>query len=409
MKRKPFTVLFSLAVAFILWLYVITVVTPDFTKTFYGVAVNLDGESILTERGLMLVSDSNPTVQIRLKGNRSDLINIDAANLTAIADLTGITEPGEYELNYTVKTPSGISTTMQDQYPATIAAKVVERMSKKVSVAVEYTGTLPEGYLIDKGNEILDYEEITVDGPKDVVERIDEAVIQIDCDDRTESFVESQRFVLRDSDGIPLDVSLVTTDVSEIRLEVRVSKVKTFPLVLTVNDGGGATKDNTSITIEPEQITVSGGDAVLENLDELNIGTINLADILDDEEREFEITLPEGIRNESGITTAKVTISFPKLSKKELTVTNIQTTNVTSGMEATLLTQQLTITVRGPRSQVTALTAEDITAVLDLSGVVNTDAVTPQFVFADSFLDVGVVGKYTVSVTVAVPAETTGG
>ena len=67
------------------------------------------------------------------------------------------------------------------------------------------------------------------------------------------------------------------------------------------------------------------------------------------------------------------------------------------------MTKQLTVTVRGPRTQVEALSAEEISAVLDLTDVLNTDAVVPTITFGEKYPDLGVVGKYTVSVTVAVP------
>ena len=157
--------------------------------------------------------------------------------------------------------------------------------------------------------------------------------------------------------------------------------------------------------VEPREITISGNDIALENLEELVLGTINLGDITAAEQREYDINalLPDGIRNESGLTTALVDISFPDLIQKDFTITDIRTTNVASGMEATIVTKQLTITVRGPKEQVLALTTADITAVLDLTDVVNTDTLAPGSSFAEKFPDLGVLGKPMVTVTVAVP------
>lgn len=407
MKNKPLSIVFSLLIAFVLWLYVITVVSPESTDNFLDVPVSLSSESLLTEKSLMLVSKETPTVDLVLGGNRSDLVNINRENLTVVADLGKITEAGTYQLTYTVTPPNNMNVTVQDRQPSTITVEVVEKIKKSVPVRINYSGTVPEGYIMDKENAVLDYTEILVEGPKSVVEQIDHAAIEVQCDGRTESLAESLRYMLCDAEGNPLDVSLVQTEVAEIRVEIRVSCVKKIGLVLTVNDGGGATRDTSSIVIEPEEISVSGSETALANLDELVLGTVNLAEITDQYEKEFDITslLPEGVKNESGITTAKVTISFPALSTKEFTITNIQTTNVAEGMEAELLTKQLTITVRGPKAQVDALKAEDITAVLDLTGVVNSDTVVPTVTFGENCPDVGVLGKPTVSVTVAEPSE----
>jgi len=405
MKRKPLMILFSITIAFTLWLYVITVVSPESTEEYHNVPIAFSGESVLTEKGLMLIAETSPSAKVTLFGNRSDLVNINAGNLTLVADLSKISEPGEHKLSYTVTPPGNMSVSVENREPKTISVRVVEKLTAKVPVQINYTGTLPENYIMDKGSEYLSATEVTVTGPREVVEQIAQAVVEINCDGRTETVAEDLRYKLCDEAGEPLDVSLVTTDVEQIHLEVRVSRVKTIPLRLSVNPGGGATVDTSSIKIDPEEITISGNDIALEGLEELVLGTINLGDLTAAEKREYDIEaiLPDGIRNESGITTAAVEISFPDLTKKDFTITNIQTTNVAEGMEATLVTKQLTITVRGPKEQVLALTTADITAVLDLTDVANTDTLVPTITFAEKFPDLGVLGKPTVTVTVAVP------
>lgn len=403
MRSKPLTILFSVVIAFTLWLYVITVISPESSEDFNNVPVTLSGESILTENSLMLISDSQPTVKLVLEGNRSDLVSITNSDLAVIADLSKITEPGVHTLTYTVTTPNGV--TVQDKEPKNITVEVVEKVSKKVPVRVNYTGSLPEGFIMDKENAVLDYAEISVEGPKEIVEQIDHAAIEINCDGRTETIVETQRFKLCDAEGNPLDVSLVQTEVAEVRLEAKVSAVKKIKLDVTVNPGGGATRENSSIVIEPGEISVSGSEAALEDLETLILGTINLADITASTEKSFDITLPEGIKNESGLTSATVKITFPELSKKDFTITSIKTINVAEGMVAELLTKQLTITVRGPKEQVEALRVDDISVVLDLTDLVNSNTVVPDITFGESYPDLGVLGKPTVSVTVSEPTE----
>ena len=53
MKRKILSFLLSLAIAFGLWLYVVTVVSPGSEKEYYNIPVVLEGETVLQERGLI--------------------------------------------------------------------------------------------------------------------------------------------------------------------------------------------------------------------------------------------------------------------------------------------------------------------------------------------------------------------
>ena len=98
MKRKILTAGLAILIAFGLWVYVVTVVRPESSKTYYNIPVVLEGESILTGRDLMIVGGKNATVTMEVYGNRTDLDKINSGNITIVADLTRIDKAGEVEL-----------------------------------------------------------------------------------------------------------------------------------------------------------------------------------------------------------------------------------------------------------------------------------------------------------------------
>ncbi len=82
MKNRFGSILLSIVIAFGLWLYVITYVSPNSEETYYNIPVVLEGESVLNERGLMCTSTSSSTVSLQLAGARSDLIKVNQNNIT---------------------------------------------------------------------------------------------------------------------------------------------------------------------------------------------------------------------------------------------------------------------------------------------------------------------------------------
>lgn len=411
-NNKAMSALLAIVIAFGLWLYVITVEKPESDKTFHNIPVVLQNEDLLAERNLMLVSGAEPVATVKLMGSRTNLNNINGANLTLAADLSSIREAGEYALNYSVITPSNVpnnAVSVVEKNPEQVIVTVAKRAEKYVPVQVDWDGAAPEGYLIDKTNAVLDPAQVWVSGPKDVVDRIDHAVITVDCQDRTESFAANYTYTLVDRTGEPLDVKLVETNTVEVRLQVRISQTKVLPLKLKVTSGGGATERNSEIKIDPLSITVTGSETALEELDELIIGSINLAEIAEDTTLKYEIELPEGVRNESGIHTATVTIAFPELEKRTLEIHEIKMINVPQGMVGEVGTKALSITVRGPAEQVQALEESDITVSVDMKEVNGTETVIPTITFGEEFRDVGAVGKYSVIVTLTEAPEPTEG
>ena len=78
MKNKLIYALLSFVIALGLWFYVIAVVSPESEETYYNVPVVLQNESVLTEKGLMIITQNKPSVTLRLRGNRSDLNKLNA-------------------------------------------------------------------------------------------------------------------------------------------------------------------------------------------------------------------------------------------------------------------------------------------------------------------------------------------
>lgn len=396
MKNKILTGLLSFAIAIALWLYVVTFVSPNSDKHYYNIPVTLQSEVVLQERGLMIATKELPTVSLHLEGNRIDLDKLNSSNITIAVDVSKIGEPGTHNLTYTPSYPGDVpnnAITVLSRSPGTVTLLVEERINKAVPVDILYTGTLPEDYMADKENKTLDYEKVNVVGPKSVIDQIAMARIEVDLDDRIGSISEQFRYTLCNEKGEPVDASLVTTDVEAVTLVLRIVQVKEIELVVNVIDGGGASKDTSAITISPNTIRVSGSEALLEGLDRLELGTINLGEMSSDEIIMFPIKLPEGVRNETGLLEAAVDVRFPELGSKTLTVTNFTQLNIPSGLRVDMITQQLDIVVRGPKAVIDGITTENVTVTVDFANEqIGTATVKAEIAInADG---VGAVGTY---------------
>lgn len=402
MKNKLLTGLLSLAIALGIWLYVVTVVSPNSDKIFYNVPVATQSEALLHDRGLMITETDVTAVSLHLEGNRTDLNKLSNSNIIVTVDVSKIGEAGYHSLPYNISYPGNIAqnaVSTLSKTPGVITVKVEERISKPVPVNVVYSGQLVDNFMADKENRQLDVETVSITGPKSVVDQIAMAKIDVDLTGRSESLSERFSYTLCNDQEEPVDAKLVTTDVADIALTLKIMRVKEIALVLNILEGGGATAQTSRITIEPKTIWVSGSDTLLENIESLEIGTIELAEIPEDQTLTFPIKLPEGITDETGVTEVSVSVEFPELATKTLTVTQINAVNIPSGMRVDLLTKALEIQVRGPKDQIESLEASDFTVTADFSEV---EAGTAK-VKADitSSVDgVGAVLSYYVSATV---------
>lgn len=406
-KNKIYSIILSVAIAFGLWLYVVNNVSSETDITFDGIPVVREGEAVLKENNLMVTSISTNTVSINLAGSRDDLNKIDKSNTSVKIDLSKIQEPGEkIPLNYTPSYPADVSAgafDVSDKNPAMIYVDVDYRRTFEIPVEIKWSGTRSENYIYDTENYTLDNALITISGPAAVADRIAKAQIEVDLSDRTESISESFRYTLCDIDGNPVDAQQITTNVEEIRLDAQIQRIKDMKLIADIVYGGGATKDNTLIKLDPEVIRVSGGEAVLAELGDIyTVCTINLADIeKSTKDLKYTIALPEGVTNHTGVSEVTVTVAFTGLKTREFTIDNFQLVNVPEGMEAEIINANLTIKVRGPEEELEALKERDITAVVDFANAeVGTATYKANITFGDKFPNVGALKTNSVSATV---------
>lgn len=404
MKNKFLSILLSFAVAFGLWLYVINVVSPGSKETFYNIEVVMEGESALNSRGLMITDISDTTVDMELSGNRSDLNKLNSSNITLKADLSKIYDEGTITVYYTTNYPGDVANnafTVESQYPKYITLTVEKKDTNEIPVNIVTTGSVGEGYMVDKENAVLDYSTITVTGPRSVVEQIAEARIEVDLTDRTESISESYRFTLSDADGEPVDAKQITVSVEEVRLDMVIQRYKEVPVTYTLVEGGGATADTAQITLSQETISVAGNEAMLEEINEIALGTINLGEIPEDSTLTFAVNLPESVTNLSEVTEVTVDVAFPGLETKEFTVETIETLNVPEGLEAQVITTKLNVSIRGPKALIAKLSAGDIKLVIDFANAeLGTATYKAAVVLSEKYAEAGAVGAYTVSATV---------
>ena len=371
MKNKIGAMLLSGLAAFALWLFVIMVVSPESEDRFLDIPVVFDGISQLDSRDLMVTSSTAVTVDLKLLGNRTDLNKLDKTNITILADLSKITEPGEHKVKYSISYPSSAGTIeVLEQDPQYITVQVSQRISKEVQVKLKTTGTMPSNFTADVQNAVINHKVILVTGPEEVVNQIHSAVITVDLNDKRDNINQSCRHTLCGADGQPItDVSSVVVNVSEIEVTIKVSQIKEVPLEILVEEGGGLTKEMVELIPEFSSILVSGSPKTLENLNKIQIGPVKLGDLAEDtKELILDIVLPQGITNKSGLTQVKIAVKMPEMKERTIKV-KVSCVGVPSGYLAMFRPEEVDVNIRGLKTLVDKLDASMIEALLDLSNV----------------------------------------
>lgn len=403
MVNKILKAILCLLVAFGMWVYVVTVVSPEGERSYADIPVVLQSEGVLQEQGLMITEVLTPTVSLRLSGARSDLNKLSSSNILVTADVSKISTVGEQQVSFSVDYPGDVGSNainVEQRQPGYVRVMVENRISKQIPINVSFNGDVKDGYQPNLDSMSLVAQTLQVVGPESVINEIAAARIEVDLTDR-ESSIEAEEvtYTLCDSKGNPVDRKLVSAEPEQVTLSLEILKVKEISLAVKTVAGGGATAQNTKVEIEPKTIRVSGTEEQLAQLaDTLEIGTVDLGVIPEDTSLKFPIELPEGIVLLGDVKEAAVSVKFHNLSTKTLTVTKFNMINVPAGMKADILTNTLEVKVRGPKNMIDEIKAGNVMLTVDFAQAQEGAATLKVTVTVeDVFTGVGVVGNYTVS------------
>ena len=379
---KAFWIIISLLASFLLWTYIMSTEETTIEMTFSNVKVVYQGaDDLRAARGLIVTDADAETVSVRLKGTRRVLGNLSSADLSAVIDVSGISQAREMQVSYSLQYPTNVdksSITVLSKSPETISFSVVREANKTLEVKGVFTGSVKDGYTAEPIQ--VEPSSITLYGPQEELNAVDSICVYVTRTDLDKSIEPTNcPYVLLDKGGNKLKPKEISGNYDTVSVSMPVLMNKDLPLTVSLVGGAGATEDNCVVEVEPKSIQVAGDTTVLQKLNQLVVATVDLSSFA----TSYEATVRISVR---GLETAKVT------------ATNITTTGTNRRVE--IMTTSLDVTVRAPADTISQITADNVRVVVDLTNYRATSGTVavPAKVYVDGFSDAGAIGEYVVNV-----------
>lgn len=399
-ESKWLYILISILIATVIWMYVRVGEDPELENRVRDIPVVVSGDRVLENQGLMVDNLSDQSVTLVWKGRWSDVGRLDNNNVSVSVDVSRITEPGTYELDYDINYPTTVASSavsLQSSNPEQITVTVSKIYSKTFDIQPVFKGSIADGY--QAGQFILDPETVLISGTQEKVDSISKVQVILEQKDLKESFSGDLPLTLVDERGKQIDQTGLRLSSETVYTYLPIVVMKEVPLSIDIVNGGGATADNIVYTITPKTITVSGPEEEMEHLDKITLGSIDLAQVMGSYTHEYSVFVPADMENISGISKATVEITVKDLNTRTVEVENIELTNTPKGYKAALVTQALTIVLRGTQESLDKVQASQIRVVADLAELSATGSYNVPvkvYLYADS--TVGVIGQNNVVV-----------
>lgn len=401
-SRRAMNIAMSILAALLIWVYVSNVDDSEITVRARDVPVTYAGEdSVLADRGLMLLSGSVETVDLKLKAKRNVLYHLDTDDVKVVVDLSNITAVGTYTLSYSPEYPSNVQKSRITVDSASVYAVNVtigELYKKTVDLKYEISGDAAAGYLAQ--TPVTEVTSLDIHGQQADVIRVSYAKVSYDLSGARASVNEMADFTFYDSANRPIEGVKIYANHKQVPLSIPVYEVKEVALTAAVKEVAGLRTEDVVATVQPQTMKIAGESYLMQSLDELVVTEIDLAAIGSGVNRTIRLQLPDGVISVDDVREVTVSITLSNsVSTRSYEVTQFSTVNVPEGMEALILNGSLRVTLRGRLAALESVAADRIVVTADLSGIAERGTYSvPVMVGYAGDEDVGVLGSYELSV-----------
>jgi len=356
-KDVPLQVL-SVLLAVVLWMQASAVQNPVDRFDFSGVPVVIED----VPEGLVVTAPPQPhRTDVTLKCRRRVADRLDPSSLVAKVSLLGGVA-GTADFAVRVDAPEGVEVVSVS--PGSVSVTLETVSTAEAPVQPKLVGTVPSGYVAGAPSAAPGV--VTVRGPASAVWRVATVVAKIDVSQATSDISTRAVLEARDSQGtIVAGVTFVPADV------VVSAAVTALPAPVSVDVDPILTGSPASgyavlgITCEPARVQARPGIGGTIDFDRLPTEPVNIAGSTSDVEATVKVVVPDGVAE---VVPAEVMVTVEigwAVSFEGLTVA---VREVPSGLVASVSPPEVGVLIRGPRSLLDRLTADDVDVWVDASG-----------------------------------------
>ncbi len=410
-----YLMLFSIVLAFVIWIIMSLTVFPETTITLKEVPIDfsLDG-SYADVAGISVMKTSVDTVNVVISGERYLIGDYTADDIHVTVNVDAVRATGSYELALVVTSVSGDTIEVEQIEPSTVKVDFDYMVTKTYSVedgtlvADVSNLTAADGYIIDEGEITISPSSIELYGPQDYIDQITSVAVKVDNSAIIQSTMTSNlNSVILYSGNEEFTSEDVTIDNESFEVTVPVYLLRTIPLDITLTSNVDSF-DLSSITysINPSSITVRSQNENVNSITNINLDYISVNKITAGSVFTVSIAENANYENISGIDTATVTFDLEGYAEKVVTVSNSQIYILNSTEDKVVSVEQAQIQnviLVGPEDVLEQISSSDVVAEIDMLDYANTTSsytIMDLTIYVPGYDNVWSYGTYRVYVSI---------
>ncbi len=302
-ENELFLKIFSIVVAFFCWVYIIFITNPQIEVKISGIPITLSDHQYIKNEGYIVSNEINSTIDIKVKGTRQMLANINKDSVIAYVSLSDCTDKKTYELPVNIKLPyediSLVSKSVQK-----ISISVDNYVTRDFPVSYTYAGELKNSNYMIEDTE-LSSSTVTVSGPESLIKTIEKATIDIDINKASDNVTGYASVNLLNSNNAPVVASSLDIKSGDNAYKCIVYEKKNVDVKPAISNNSQNYK--CSVTDHPT-ITLVGPASDIDRISSISTSPFYVENSRLPDTYTANLIIPENVTVEEDIKTVKVLV-----------------------------------------------------------------------------------------------------
>jgi YbbR domain-containing protein len=352
----------SLALAFLLWAWVTTQRDPPETRVYADLTLQ---QPELPEP--LQIATELPTVTIEVNAPRSVVDRISRAGLRPSLDVSEVTGPGNYQAQVEVDLPAAAR--VMSITPARVPLVIDETASR--TLHLDITPARIDDPTRRLGEVVPEISEVTVSGPKRLVDNVARVVLPVDIDDRTDDFTAD--FVPQALDAAGQPIPEVAILPSRVTTAVEVDRRgRSVPVLVQTVGNPAQGYEIVGSVANPSTVLLDGPDDVLADILSVVTAPVDIDGAAETINTRTGLQeLPDGVRVVTPADSSVVAVVQirPRGVTQLLNDLPVTVTNVPEGFTATVEPQTIEVVVFAAEDAMANLGGGDISTAVSAAGL----------------------------------------
>ncbi len=263
--------LLSVALAFLIWVIVVTYEDPLTTRLISDIPVEKLNENVITSEMKSIDYREGETTSVRIRGKRSIVDRLSSRDIKAYADLEKKSITGAIDIQIDV--PDGV--TVIDKMPSVMMVDLENIITVQKEIQYYMEGEPKEGYMYL--DPVISPNNIEIQGPESKIALIKSVLVPVNIEDVTRDVtLYSSPQILDEKNNV---IRGLEKSIFQVQVQVPIQKYKKIDVLTNLDSLAAEGFQVVNVSLSQDTLQVRGEDNDINGLRNIIVENIGISDL----------------------------------------------------------------------------------------------------------------------------------